>query len=567
MKAKLIHLLLTGCLSLGALAQNPAWTTQFDTINSFGSPQCADLNGDGVRDIILGGGVEDKFTDFGVVALNGINGNLLWALPARDQVYITPLLRDINADGVEDIFIGGRDALFWALDGATGQVIWEFWPDSAGSARDSGWYNFYNPQWVPDQDQDNFPDLLIANGGDAKAPANDPNRPVGSLMLLSTLTGNIIARDTMPDGQETYMSPLVYDQDASGDPWIYFGSGGETLHGSFWKVKLSDLKNNDISGAMALITDTSKGFVPVPSATDLNQDQVPDLVVPWFNAGLIALDGKTDSVIWQLHFPGYENYNSPTLGNFTGDPTPDVFGMLAKGQWFFYAHFVRYLVDGATGQVVWSDTSSTLNFTQAVALDFDLDGRDEIITQFNFDLGSTTLFYQNQMQVLDFQGPSISNLGNQRNGLNLFSTPLIADLDGDSLLEIVYTYLPATSDVGGAPGTRIERLNLGFWRDEVAWSGYMGNARDGLYLAPIPLAREDELVSEKGGFAYPNPTTGKIWWKGDPFESAQLFDARGQLLLTHSRSGSLDLSGFPAGIYILQVRTQGGDFWQKVSKM
>lgn len=38
------------------------------------------------------------------------------------------------------------------------------------------WFNFYNPQFIPDQNDDGKEDILVSNGGDVMAEAYDPNR-------------------------------------------------------------------------------------------------------------------------------------------------------------------------------------------------------------------------------------------------------------------------------------------------------------------------------------------------------------------------------------------------------
>ena len=124
---------------------------------------------------------------------------------------VVPIFQDINQDSIPDVFITGRDAQFYALNGKNGTTIWEFWPDNKGIATDSGWYNFYLPQWIPDQDQDGYLDIIVTNGGDASAPPPEKNRPPGYLMALSGKDGSILQVDTMKDGRETYHSPLLVD--------------------------------------------------------------------------------------------------------------------------------------------------------------------------------------------------------------------------------------------------------------------------------------------------------------------------------------------------------------------
>ena len=144
-----------------------SWSVLFRGHNTFSSPRAVDLNKDGVLDIIVGAGKEEfEYADTAIIALNGINGKLLWHLPARDQVFGSAALKDITNDGVNDIFISGRSAILMAINGANGKIIWEYFPENnRAKAYKIGLFNFYNAQFVPDQNGDGVEDLLVANGG------------------------------------------------------------------------------------------------------------------------------------------------------------------------------------------------------------------------------------------------------------------------------------------------------------------------------------------------------------------------------------------------------------------
>ena len=70
---------------------------------------------------------------------------------------------------------------------------------------------------------------------------------------MSGKTGEILHKLWSPDGQETYMSPILIDSATANDPFILFGTGGETLPGSFWKISLSSLIAEDKNGFKKLI--------------------------------------------------------------------------------------------------------------------------------------------------------------------------------------------------------------------------------------------------------------------------------------------------------------------------
>ncbi|MEM6345379.1 MAG: hypothetical protein AAF927_15915 [Bacteroidota bacterium] len=378
------------------------WQVQISEVSTFSSPRTIDLNGDSIQDIIIGAGIEDAPSPQGIYAFDGSNGQILWQRYARDQIYGSPIFADLNQDGTQDVIISGRNAQLMALDGRNGFLIWEFWSDNQGNPLDSNWFNFYLPQWVEDQNGDSIPELIITNGGDPNINPADPERPPGYLLAINGANGTIIQVDTMPDGQETYCSPLLVDYQQIGDPYILFGSGGETVGGSLWELRLSDFIQNGLTHARALLSHPSKGFIAVPSLADLNLDGIPDIIVPQLRENLIAIDGHTKQELWRHTEPLHDFYVSPTIGQFTGDENPDIFTTASFGNWPFYQSSVRLLLDGSNGQLVWSEVGFPFQLCSGLALDWDEDGYDELIFPLNEDTASTGRYYQHQLQLFDF---------------------------------------------------------------------------------------------------------------------------------------------------------------------
>lgn len=104
------------------------WTRTFPRMNSESPVRKADLNGDGIMDIIFGFGVDDNIQyegyplpkckspiqgdevpcEGGVIAVNGRNGDLLWQTWSVANVFSLLCTTDINRDGFTDCVAAGR---------------------------------------------------------------------------------------------------------------------------------------------------------------------------------------------------------------------------------------------------------------------------------------------------------------------------------------------------------------------------------------------------------------------------------------------------------------------------
>ncbi|MEM6631888.1 MAG: PQQ-binding-like beta-propeller repeat protein, partial [Bacteroidota bacterium] len=233
------YIILLVCTGVHVFGQvSPSWSVEYPGVGVYASPRVLDVNQDGVKDIILGCGKREfQYADTAVIALDGKNGSLLWKVAARDQIFGSASLLDIDQDGVEDVIIGGRSAELKAINGKSGKLLWEFTSISDTSElRALGYFNFYNPQIIPDQNGDGFSDILVANGGDVNAAPYDPDRPTGHLFVLDSRSGKLLAKASMPDGKETYFSVVVFPSHPdSKELSVVFGTGGETVGGGLYR--------------------------------------------------------------------------------------------------------------------------------------------------------------------------------------------------------------------------------------------------------------------------------------------------------------------------------------------
>ena len=155
-----------------------------------------------------------------------------------------------------------------------------------------------------------------------------------------------------------------------------------------WRVTLSDLMSNDIQAATVLASHPTRGFIAPSSLADMNGDQVLDIVNVSYNGHVRIFDGLSSQVLWDWQRANTETSAAPTIGNFTGDLTPDIYVVLAKGHAPSFSDYFQVLIDGANGNVEWMDSLSTINFSSASAVDIDLDGRDEVLASLNYQRNS-----------------------------------------------------------------------------------------------------------------------------------------------------------------------------------
>jgi outer membrane protein assembly factor BamB len=470
------------CLPHASFSQN-GWVKDLKTVGTFSSPRVTDLNNDGVKDIILGAGrLEFQACDSAVVAINGEDGSLMWRVSASDQIFGSAIFQDITKDGIDDVFIGGRSAELMGIDGSNGNVLWRFL--EVNKETNITWFNFYNPQFVADQDGDGLPDLLVSNGGDVFAEPHNSNRPAGYLLIISSTTGKLLAKAIMPDGKETYLSPVVLNSKKDKDTEVLFGTGGETVGGGFYITSLENVVNEDLSKAIQLDSCTDKGYIGPPVRVDINEDGVLDILTNSVNGRLIAFDGKDHHRIWEAEIPNTESYSSITVGNFNGDKIPDMFVSYGKGVWPDLNWSMQMMVNGSTGKVEFTDSLGFYQNTTPLAVDVTGDGIDEVVMSLNFQeiTEYNQTFFYNSLIVIEFSNRDILQITNNLEGSNLSSTPWIGDLDDNGFLDIIYchsTNLRLTYKFDGMKIHRIE-TQIPVYKD-INWGAYQGSNYDGIY--------------------------------------------------------------------------------------
>jgi hypothetical protein len=463
--------------------QEVVWGRKLKGIDSFSSIRTADLNRDGVLDVVIGAGAkENNHSDSAVIAMDGKNGNILWMSPGRIQYVGSAIFKDINNDNVPDVFIGGRWAEFKAIDGSNGKVIWEFFANRRNeNPADSGWYNFTSPQFIPDQDHDGVEDILVANGGDAMAPPAKTERPAGRLMVISSLSGKTLSYSIVPDGRETYMSPVCADINRDGELDIIFGTGGETIAGHLYRTTLKDVMKGGVLPAEVLSTSDKKGFVGPPVLVDVTLDGVLDIVVSVADGKVIAINGASHALLWEASVPLTEIYNCPGVGFFTNDSIPDFFANFGRGQYPNYDMQFQILIDGSDGKILFKDSIGEFQYASPVTIDANQDGYDEVLL--NLTTKSIYIGPFVHMLLVDFHNKQKLAIGDTIWNMNYTpSTPWVGDVNGDDYLDIVYSG-SNIFEFNNSPGAlAVVRYSTNYKASKnPAWGAYMGRNYDGIY--------------------------------------------------------------------------------------
>lgn len=457
-----------------------------DLLGSFSSPRAADLNGDGIKDIVLGSGRHEFVaSDSAILAFDGKDGTLLWNVHAEDQMFGSAVFMDITGDDSPEVFINGRSGELYCINGLTGEVIWEFFSEGGPmEAREVGLFNFYNPQFINDVTGDGVKDIVISNGGDVLAEPYNTNRPPGFIMIINAVNGMEVTRGIVPDKKETYMSVVAYDFNGDGSETIIYGTGGETIGGKLYSIDVTKLLKGKISKSKILAESESKGFIAPPILTDISKDGIPDIIAMAVDGRMIAINGKTRREIWTAVESGTEAYTSIGLGYFNSDDTYDFYTNINTGVWPDLDFTKSLVVSGSDGSIIKSDTIGYYSTISPLIADFNNDGVDDVLSNVNFPGdGKNGKGFYNTFTITDFATDMTHRYGPVVPGSNSASTPWLGDLDNDGKYDIVFIFTKDPLNISNFSGMYINRFNTEIEiNNSFIWGSYMGSTYDGIFI-------------------------------------------------------------------------------------
>lgn len=340
------------------------WTRSLARMNSESPLRAADLNGDGIKDVIFGYGVDDNIhyegiplprcksaqqgddvpCEGGVVALNGRDGTILWQSWSVANVFSLHCNADIDLDGGMDCLAAGRLGMIFAINGRTGQVIWTF-HELEVETNSPIVMDLYTINVLRDLDGDEVPELIAAHLEERE------ESKAGHIKLISGKTGKVIRSIPTPHREEMFV-PIQLLTQSDGTELLLMITGGQNTPGGIYSLRLLSLMAHTSEKHFTPLHQQQKSGLMVPAViSDLNGDGISDVVVAAFNSSVYAFDGHNYSMLWNYTFPASECVSAIVPGHFNRDNVTDFMVKYNTGPGFpVYYYSQTTILDGRTGQ-------------------------------------------------------------------------------------------------------------------------------------------------------------------------------------------------------------------------
>ena len=301
----------------------------------------ADLDGDGVPEIVLS---EYAFSGKGGLSIyvaNANTGMLIWKYTDvttfwEEGFFASPVIYDVNGDGVKDVTVGSLDRYVYTFSGKDGSVLWQ-----------SPIFDHYLLASSP---------LVDLNGdGEMDFVAVD-NHAVARAYSIKTHT--LLWEQTVGYGVEA--TPAIGDVDGDGLPEVVFSlidSGGIRV------------LNND--GSLLWVSTVWPYFYTSPTLVDVDGDGLVDVVnMDSIDHTAIAFRGTDGVELWHTVLPNTTwSQAAMVTADIDGDAKPEVLAGSDIG---------LYSLDAKTGKIEWLFPADRIRREPRIA-DIDADGKAEIV--------------------------------------------------------------------------------------------------------------------------------------------------------------------------------------------
>jgi outer membrane protein assembly factor BamB len=490
------------------------WWVDLDA-PSFGSAAVADLDGDGVLEIVFG----TYFNDEKIHCLNGEDGSHLWVYPTGSCNDASPVIADVDNDqDLEVIVPGSATQTVYCLDGTTGTLEWS---TNEGHCIDS-------PPAIADVDDDG--DLEIVNG-----TFN------GYVFCLDADSGYIAWQCSLGTQNHIEACPNIHDFD---------GDGALEVVVAEW---MGDCRVYCLDGA----TGTVEWFSDAPSDwmyhggsfADVDEDGLPEIAIGCYDSNVYLLNGEDGSTEWTFAAPAYA-CGPTSIADLNCDGHLEVVYATGSGMG----------VISHTGSGIWSAGSSGSIFRGAAISNIDGDTIPDVIYGTS---GGYLVARRGSAGELLWEIDLEDHYGDT---FDIDHAPTIADFDGDGKLDVFIVGGQGTSSSPANNHGRAYMIAAGegtgpgwpMFRYDVFRSGYFDGTGTG-------IESSDPVVPAVTLTCFPNPCHGSISIDFRLSEPAQtgihVFDLSGRLvdeipaaeLTEGEHSVRFDTAALETGVYFVRL--------------
>jgi hypothetical protein len=257
-----------------------------------------DINGDNVGEVLAGIGGHSGGTagPRSMYCFSGVDGTIIWRLPAQDAVGSVNWIPDVNGDNIPDAICGawgnGNDQKVYCVSGASSGVVYTpIWSYDCGG-------DVQSVIAIPDVNGDNIPDVVAGTWSDSVFCLSGAN---GSRIWAQFVSGYVVKVAAIPD---------LIAPNTPGIGVAHLGTVFHVLNGSDGSVHWSYPIGSNVW--------------TVDAIDDLDGDGKNDVLTGNQNPGIVyCFSGEDGSIIWSYN-EGRLIYSIRSIEDISFDGYEDV---------------------------------------------------------------------------------------------------------------------------------------------------------------------------------------------------------------------------------------------------